>query len=1513
MAKKKKVTNTRGYATTSLPSKKSTTTSTSSESTTSPLATPPQPNIPSPATQNTTSQPTTTTSATTNDSQQPTEIDDVERLVKRFENLHTHKSNVAIEKLGQSAVTSTIMSDLNIKEQSFSLKSELEQDILDVITDQQKTSHLAFCRPIRRRASQTEKDRVVGKMDVAYLALTKLGFDPMDIQDSFHATVSTDMDAHLDWLCLNVPYERMPVGYYDTYFSKEGVKISLEQAKATKNNKVVDSRKAEDEHAPVPPSIPLSQSVSPQSQEPLRTSDDDNKRRILEAYMYDDDDEDEEADINETYAKTKMELTQLEMQVNGDSNKKKKKKTKPPNGPELSEKDMKQAKRKMDQLKQTLQALEQDWDFDKRKADAFFITEQRLLSDQRRQQQQQQESDPIPDDDENITNEPSTNPLDSSTNNDDEEEEEGGMFGFMDSMEVEGETAAAATTTAVTAAKEWRLVDVRLPASWKGRTPKQILEDQSNSRGFVKCRYSRLNKAASTWQASVSLFKKHASEPGLVVHLPDGLATDKPVDAEQLVAAAALFQLDPQSSIYQIMATPFKDLWTEWKQKKFEEDEAPRIAADRQRVQFILDTLNDSFDTSPKAPKPLTNIDAFSSDLDLSYEKGPHGGPGWKKRKQVLFGKVQQHFNQRLATKAYLQMKLKREELPIADYRQEILQLVQAHQVVIISGETGCGKSTQVPQFLAEHLLRPGTPYGSVICTQPRRISAMSIAQRVSYEMTDRPKAIGTKDAMVGYQIRLESKVSDENVLMFCTTGILLRRLESDPLLEGISHVIVDEVHERSIDSDFLLVVLQRICRVRSDLRVILMSATVNAERFSDYFRNCPIMSVPGRTYPVNVQYLEDIVETTGYVLEEDSYYAVKKARTQTNQGNINVSGQHGSSKRVHYEIFDEDSDSDDIYHPSTQQQQSKLTILEQQDGDDNEDIVADGGIEYSRQTRKMIKRMDENKINYDLMINLLEHITKGNNDDETIPTTGAILIFLPGMPEIRKLYDMVSAHSVLGDPTKTLLIALHSTLSSEHQEKAFDVPPKGIRKIVFATNIAETGITISDVTIVIDTGMAKIVSYDQEKRMTRLRQMYVAKANVNQRKGRAGRVQEGLCYHLFTKDKYESLANYETPEILRLPLEELCLRIKVCNLGGSIEQVLGSALDAPSSKMVKNAIETLQQVQALADDESQELTPLGAHLSHLPVDVHIGKMILFGAIFRCLDPILTIAAALSFKSPFVRPFGNEDEADKAREQFKQGKLYDSDFLSVYKAYSVWREELIRVRGSGGGWQRKMHQFCKRHYLSHKNLETIEEMKKQYLELLVSIGFVKHNDVRGEGLDQKYSLHHRLRLCQIPSVYNQYGTSIPMINAAITAGLYPKVALYHPDTRSFVQHDMLHRTIHPSSCLFKKENQLSSPFLVYNTVVMNNDRIYLWETASIDAVAVLLLANDMTIKHHQKMVIVDHWIKFNCFARTAVLIKFLRHELKTWLQGKMDDPSLDLTTTSQAVMELMVKTLEAGH
>lgn len=215
----------------------------------------------------------------------------------------------------------------------------------------------------------------------------------------------------------------------------------------------------------------------------------------------------------------------------------------------------------------------------------------------------------------------------------------------------------------------------------------------------------------------------------------------------------------------------------------------------------------------------------------------------------------------------------------------------------------------------------------------------------------------------------------------------------------------------------------------------------------------------------------------------------MRRVKVKTEVGNINVSGQSGSSKNVHYEMFEEDSDDDDPYDPT--RIESKLHIIENPDQEDDTLPAEPTARKYSRQTRKMIKRMDEKKINYDLILELLDYICipkKSQTDAEAdkthemqlkgfnIPDKGAILVFLPGMNEIRKIYDLVSSHSVFGDPGKFLLIALHSALSSENQEKAFDVPPEGVRKIVFSTNIAETGVTISDVTIVIDTGMAKVV-----------------------------------------------------------------------------------------------------------------------------------------------------------------------------------------------------------------------------------------------------------------------------------------------------------------------------------------------------------------------------------------------------------------------------------------------------
>ncbi|KAI8635931.1 P-loop containing nucleoside triphosphate hydrolase protein [Parasitella parasitica] len=1514
MAKKKsKIASNRGYATTSAPSKKPEKLPSFEEKAVDNVPTKAAAEQDSPFAD-------ILTSATSKTAATPEALaeDPLLKIIKKYESLNDHKSQVALERLLKEDSQLQQIPEDRIKK--FRLTAELERELLQVVKHQHGNIFGKFDQPVLKNANEYEKEKVVSRFDVLYRVLIKLGFDDEDVAASFQATFSKSLADHLDWLCINVPYERMPIGFFDKYFNEDDDNEQLILlSNQNKNSKHVFDMKPVKEDQPT--------AVVEKKFNKIEAIDDRAmKSRILEAaeqYMNDE----EDLNVNEQYANTKLQLADLEKLLasnnhnDSTSNKQKKNKKKESDNPiVLTVAQIAKTRKDVRHIKDKLASLEVDWDFDKKIAQNIYIEKLGLVAEKKRKEQQEALEQMIKKQQKEAEERAiSTELEEKAEDEEDEEDEEGGLFGGM-LMDEEKEAAIMANTTACTTAiTSWNIVDLSVPKSYVGRYPKDIMLEHCNKQKLGTLSYNATKEGSGIWRATLKIATE-GYNLSMQYELPVGVAAESKQDAIQLIAAYALFELDSESFIYKVLPITYRDVWNGWVEEKKLREDGPRIEAEKKRLSFLMHLVEKSVITS-NAKNDLTN--AESSDI-ITNEAVTTKSKQQVLKQKKMFARVKQTFSKRLDTKDYLAMKGKRKDLPITANRQEILDLVKSNQVLIISGETGCGKSTQVPQFLAEDLLMGCLDSGSVICTQPRRISAISIANRVSIEMGDRPRSTGSREAMVGYQIRMENRMSAENVLLFCTTGILLRRLESDKLMEGVTHVVVDEVHERTIESDFLLILLRKLCRLRTDLKVVLMSATVEASRFSQYFGNCPVVSVPGRIFPVHVQYLEDIIRDTGYVLEEDSPFAMKRHRIKTEHGNINVSGQHGSSKRVHYEVFEDDSD-DDPYDPT--HIESKLTI-ESASTTDTEDENA-GSRTYSRQTRKMIKRMDDKKINYDLILELLDYIcipkksktkedlaaakanelkTKGFN----IPDTGAILVFLPGLNEIRKLYDLVSSHNVFGDEKKFLLIALHSTLSSEHQERAFDVPSEGIRKIVFSTNIAETGVTISDVTVVIDTGMAKVVSYDEEKRVSRLLQKYVAKANVRQRRGRAGRVQEGVCFHLFTEHKYEQLPSFETPEILRLPLEELCLRIKVCGLGG-IRDVLSAALDAPTSKMIDNAILTLQEVQALSTDGQESLTPLGAHLANLPVDVHIGKMILFGAIFRCLDPILTIAAALSFKSPFVRPFGKEDEADAARAQFR---VQNSDFLTIYKAYHTWREQLIDLRENKAtisSLQRKMRQFCKENFLSEQNLEMIEDMKRQYMELLMSIGFVKSTD---DDHFSQFDVKRGIKLCKMPETYNIYAYSLPIINAALTAGLYPKAAEYVATSKKIVNKN-LELSIHPSSMLYRKEHVLTSDFLIYNTVVMNNangqmkDKVYMWEASSIDAVAVILLATSIDIKHKQRKIILDDWIHFDCFARTAVLLKFLRQELNNWLAEKMNQPDLDLSQHNEDVMEVLVRTLES--
>jgi ATP-dependent RNA helicase DHX29 len=735
-----------------------------------------------------------------------------------------------------------------------------------------------------------------------------------------------------------------------------------------------------------------------------------------------------------------------------------------------------------------------------------------------------------------------------------------------------------------------------------------------------------------------------------------GISTTSVPQAEAFVSVAALFLVFGPSAKEEkvVLRLPavWKDLWADFvviRTDLADSVDRDALRAIRKTVEGLSTAQEEGTNNQSIASSESTN----GKTIILNSQTVPGG--------RVLDSlRIAEMWKMKISSSHYRHMEQSRSSLPIWNYKQELLEVIDHNQIVIICGETGCGKSTQVPAFILENELSNGR-LCKIYCTEPRRISAISLARRVSQELGEHKNDVGTSRSLVGYAIRLESHVTETTSLVYATAGIVMRMLERGNDLEDITHLVLDEVHERTIDSDFLLIILRKILHRRPNLKIVLMSATVNAEQFSRYLNGAPIMTIPGRTFPVDTRYLEDAIEATRYT---QSHHEANPA-------------------------YDEEDD-------------------DTENGSENKANAI--STTYSAHTQQTLATFDEYRIDYELIVKLIQTIATQHS---YVEYSQAILVFLPGIAEIRRLNDMLS-----GDPTfsrQWLIYPLHSTIATEEQEHAFLVPPQGMRKIVLATNIAETGITIPDVTCVVDTGKHKEMRFDERRQLSRLLESFISRANAKQRRGRAGRVQNGLCFHLFTKSRHDNLmAEQQNPEMLRLSLQDLVLRVKLCKIGG-IEQTLSEALDPPSPKNVRRAIDALVDVKALTP--SEELTPLGKQLARLPLDVFLGKLILLGTIYKCLDACLTIAAILSAKSPFSAAMGARAQADMARLTFKKG---DSDLLTVYNAYCAWR----RVCQQGGS----EFQFCRKNFLSPQTLGNIEDLKAQLATTLVEAGFLQLND-----------------------------------------------------------------------------------------------------------------------------------------------------------------------------------------
>ncbi|XP_054266470.1 ATP-dependent DNA/RNA helicase DHX36-like isoform X2 [Macrosteles quadrilineatus] len=763
-----------------------------------------------------------------------------------------------------------------------------------------------------------------------------------------------------------------------------------------------------------------------------------------------------------------------------------------------------------------------------------------------------------------------------------------------------------------------------------------------------------------------------------------------------------------------------------------------------------------------------------------------------------------------------------RKKLPAWDKRQELLDMIEQNQIIVISGETGCGKTTQVAQFILDDRIEKGL--GStchIVCTQPRRISAISVAERVAAE---RNETLVDGSGGVGYTIRLETHPPRERgSILYCTTGILLRMLEDDPALTRVSHLILDEIHERDTISDFAITILKQIIHKRPDLHLILMSATLNADHFSKYYNNCAMINIPGFTFPVKEYYLEDVLQMTRYIPRPQSSRFKRFPK----------------DKRRGVEEQEDMMQFKGMVHPYLREiSKSK---------------------KYSPEVINFLYEPQSEEISLELIVELIRHIDRSEGE-------GAVLVFLPGWDKISNLNKLLAKEG-FSERTGFLVIPLHSMLSTVAQKTVFDKPPPGMRKIVIATNIAETSITIDDIVFVIDCGKIKMKNLDLTLNITTLKEEWVSLANARQRKGRAGRVQEGVCYHLYTRAREQLLQSYPVPEILRTRLDEVVLQAKMLQLG-HIKPFLTRVMDPPELKAIDLSLKLLKDLNALDDDE--HLTPLGYHLAKLPMDPQTGKMILMGALFCVADPVFSVAASLSFKDAFTVPLEDEKEFFKKKKELSMGTK--SDHLVLAEALTRWEAENM----TNGGWR-----FTREYYLSPNTLSMLKDMKKQFALYLYDMRFLPAKEVKN-------------RAC------NRNSHNIGLIKAIICAGLYPNVAIIKHSRKlkngrsvqSIITPEDGRVNLHMRSINYDEAN-FEGRFLVYH-LKMKTTKVYLYDSTMVFALPLIFFGNDFELFKENGMVVIElsPKIRFTCDVSTALLIKELRQRLDQLLEHKVAHPGV---------------------
>jgi len=600
--------------------------------------------------------------------------------------------------------------------------------------------------------------------------------------------------------------------------------------------------------------------------------------------------------------------------------------------------------------------------------------------------------------------------------------------------------------------------------------------------------------------------------------------------------------------------------------------------------------------------------------------------------------------------------------LPVSQHREKIIRAIAENQVVVVVGDTGSGKTTQLPKMAMEYTASVGEDVGRVGCTQPRRIAAASVSKRVAEELS---VGLGNE---VGYQVRFEDQCSKDTKIKFMTDGILLAETQGDPELKQYQVLIIDEAHERSLNIDFLLGYLNQLLERRKDLKLVISSATLDAGAFAEFFKDAPVIEVEGRTFPVETHYFPN---------EDD--------------------------------------------------------------------------------------------------LDLSQHVLEACEWVRSVDGSGDVLVFLPGEREIRECAEALEGQRW----ARTEILPLFARLGMADQQKVFRTL-NGVRRIVLATNVAETSLTIPGIVYVIDSGVARMSRWNPSRQVQRLQIEKVSQASARQRKGRCGRVRDGVCVRLYDEEDHDERSEYTDPEIRRSSLAGVILRMKSLGLPEIAEFPF---IDPPSPKHISEGYRTLREIGALS--KTHDLMPAGRKLSRLPVDPRLGRMLLEASRRHCLAEMLVVVSGLSIMDPKERPQEKQQQADQAHAQWKHA---DSDFMSLLVLWHALQQ--FRKGGEGRNarqWNRnQLRRYCKKNFLNYRRVLEWDNLLNELRQLCMRGLKWKVKDLEGD-LD---SWAHE-----------------DEIHKSILAGIPQQIGVFDREKRSFKGAQGREFAIFPGSGLFNRKKK----------------------------------------------------------------------------------------------------------